>query len=130
MDCTKLSDDNFSLKDLEDQTGDWQRVGAYASWGEARIFEETEPGRKMKNFLRIFLILQWPATGVSGQPGADVRLDVEDLRAGGEFVTTLRQVMEAPTVEGNCLRARRETALNVKIAKITLSGFLLKVSDI
>ena len=50
VDCTKLSDDNFSLNDLEDQTGDWQRVGAYASWVEARIFEETEPGRKMSRY--------------------------------------------------------------------------------
>ena len=47
MDCTKLSDDNFSLKDLEDQTGDWQRVAAYSSWLDARIFEETEPSREM-----------------------------------------------------------------------------------
>ena len=47
VDCTKLSDDNFSLKDLEDQTGDWQRVAAYSSWLDARIFEETEPSREM-----------------------------------------------------------------------------------
>ena len=45
MDCTKLSDDKFSLADLEDQTGDWQRVGAYSSWLSARIFEETQPGK-------------------------------------------------------------------------------------
>ena len=44
VDCTKLSDDKFSLADLEDQTGDWQRVGAYSSWLSARIFEETQPG--------------------------------------------------------------------------------------
>ena len=49
VDCTKLSDDNFSLADLEDHTGDWQRVGAYSSWVDARIFEETQPGRK-ENF--------------------------------------------------------------------------------
>ena len=47
VDCTKLADDDFSLADLEDHTGDWQRVGAYRSWVEARIFEETEPGRKI-----------------------------------------------------------------------------------
>ena len=51
VDCTKLSDDKFSLADLEDQTGDWQRVGAYSPWVSARIFEETQPGRKMKSFL-------------------------------------------------------------------------------
>ena len=51
MDCTKLSDDKFSLADLEDHTGDWQRVGAYSSWVEARIFEETQPGRKVKSFV-------------------------------------------------------------------------------
>ena len=51
MDCTKLSNDDFSLVDLEDQTGDWQRVGAYSSWVRSRIFEETEPGGKMKSFV-------------------------------------------------------------------------------
>ena len=110
----------ISLEDLEDQTGDWQRVGAYASWVEARIFEETEPGRKMKNFLRIFLILQWRVTGVSGQPGANVRVDVEDIRAGRGFVTTLHQVMEAQTVVGNFSRLMRETALNVLKVLFTL----------
>ena len=47
MDCSKLSEDNFSLRDLKDHTGDWQRVGAYADWVEARIFEETQPGRNV-----------------------------------------------------------------------------------
>ena len=51
VDCTELSNGKISLADLEDHTGDWQRVGAYASWVDARIFEETEPGRKMKRFL-------------------------------------------------------------------------------
>ena len=49
LDCSKLSEDNFSLQDLEDYTGDWQRVGAYADWVEARIFEETQPGRKVSS---------------------------------------------------------------------------------
>ena len=56
MDCTKLSDDKFSLADLEDQTGDWQRVGAYSSWLSARIFEETQPGRNMSTVQRDFMI--------------------------------------------------------------------------
>ena len=58
-------------------------------------------GRKI--FQSSFLITaeQWRAAGVSGQPGADARVDVEDLRAGGEFVTILHQVMEARTVVGN-----------------------------
>ena len=47
LDCTKLSEDNFSLKDIKDQTGDWQRVGAYVDWINARIFEETLPGRQI-----------------------------------------------------------------------------------
>ena len=47
VDCAKLSEDNFSLKDIKDQTGDWQRVGAYVDWISARIFEETLPGRQI-----------------------------------------------------------------------------------
>ena len=47
VDCSKLSEANFSLKDLKDHTGDWMRVGAYVDWLSARIFEETLPGRKM-----------------------------------------------------------------------------------
>ena len=47
VDCTKLSEDNFSLEDIKDHTGDWQRLGAYADWIAARIFEETQPGRQM-----------------------------------------------------------------------------------
>ena len=55
------------------------------------------------------------ATGVSGQAGANARVDVEDLRREGGFVTTLHLVMEVRTVPGNSLRARRETARNVRI---------------
>ena len=44
VNCAKLSEDNFSLKDIKDQTGDWQRIGAYLGWLSARIFEETQPG--------------------------------------------------------------------------------------
>ena len=51
VDCTKLSDDNFSLQDLKDRTGDWQRIAAYSDWIEARIFEESQPGMQM--FLRL-----------------------------------------------------------------------------
>ena len=47
VDCTKLSDDNFSLQDLKDRTGDWQRIAAYSDWIEARIFEESQPGRNV-----------------------------------------------------------------------------------
>ena len=47
VNCAKLSEDNFSLKDIKDQTGDWQRVGAYVDWINARIFEETLPGRQI-----------------------------------------------------------------------------------
>ena len=54
VDCTKLSDDKFSLADLEDHTGDWQRVGAYSSWLSARIFEETQPGRNTEYVQRGF----------------------------------------------------------------------------
>ena len=49
---------------------------------------------------------------------------MEDLRIGGEFVITLLLAMEARTVEANCSRFRRETALNVKIP---LTGILLRV---
>ena len=51
---------------------------------------------------------------------------MEDIRAGGEFVTTPPHAMEARTVVGNGLRVRRETALNVKI---TLTGVLLEVQE-
>ena len=49
---------------------------------------------------------------------------MEDLRVGGEFVTTRHQVTEAQTVTGNCSRVRREAAPNVKMSLI---GTLLKV---
>ena len=49
---------------------------------------------------------------------------MEDLRVGGEFVTTRHQVTEAQTVEANCSRVRREAAPNVKMSLI---GTLLKV---
>ena len=52
---------------------------------------------------------------------------VEDIRRGAGFVMTLLLVMEARTAEGNCLRVRRETALNVKSS---LTGILLKVDII
>ena len=60
-----------------------------------------------------FFKLKCPATGVSGQPGANVRVDVEDIRAGRGFVTTRHPVMEAQTVVGNFSKLMRETALNV-----------------
>ena len=52
---------------------------------------------------------------------------MEDIRRGAGFVMTLLLVMEARTAEGNCLRVRRETALNVKSS---LTGILLKVDII
>ena len=76
--------------------------------------------------MNIYFTSQWRVTGVSGQAGADARVDVEDIRAGGEFVTTPPHAMEARTVVGNGLRVRRETALNVKI---TLTGVLLEVQE-
>ena len=56
MDCSTLSDDNFSLDDVKDKTGDWMRVGAFVDWVNERIFEETLPGRKM--FQCSFLIMR------------------------------------------------------------------------
>ena len=44
------------------------------------------------------------------------RGNVEDLRIEAGFVILPDLIMGAQTVEANCLRVRRETALNVKIS--------------
>ena len=66
--------------------------------------------------------MQWPETGVSGQPGANARVAVEEHRTGGGFVMTLLLVMEDRTVQEKT--ARRKNALNVQ------TGILLKVQKI
>ena len=72
MDCSALSDDNFSLDDVKDKTGDWMRVGAFSEWLNERIFEETFPGRKMFqcSFLITPNIFYIAADGMWGQWGA------------------------------------------------------------
>ena len=47
-------------------------------------------------------------------------MDVEDIRAGRGFVTTLHQVMEAQTVLENFSKLMREAALNVLQVLFTL----------
>ena len=44
LDCSKLSDDNFSLEDVKDKTGVWMRIAPFMDWIKERIYEETYPG--------------------------------------------------------------------------------------
>ena len=62
----------------------------------------------------LIIKLKWRATGASGQPGANARVNVEDHREGSGLVTSQLRVTEARTVMGNFSKLRRETALNVK----------------
>ena len=70
----------------------------------------------------LILKLKWRATGASGQPGANARVNVEDRRKEEGLVTSQLRVTEARTVMGSFSKLRRETVLNVKI---TLTGILL-----